>query len=133
MVTVKPAGLSSTAQTANQVSLTVSYSERYRKPSRCKSSTPLQVSVTYSVGETKYSGTSLIVPIIAVVTAVHTLYDGSTTMKTFAETFDIAFQGEEVTTNTATVASLGKVSNSTTISCGFVTLAVTDSITITVS
>lgn len=132
MVTVKPAGLSS-AQTANQVSLTVSYLEKYRRPNRCKTSTPIQVTITYSTGETKYSGKSLFVPVIATITAVHTRLDGTTTMKTFAETFDVAFQGEDISTNTATITTLGKTSSTSTVSCGLISLAVSDSVLISVA
>lgn len=133
MVIVRPAGVNSSATTENQVNLTVSYIEQYKKPRNCKSNVPIQTSVTYSTGNLFLAGTSLFVPIIATITSVYLTKNGGTTMRTFAETFDIAFQGQDSLTANINIDSLGRASKTNISPCGVVTLFVDDSLIISLT
>lgn len=133
MVTVKPAGLSGTTLTANQVSLTVSFLEQFRPPRRCRNMTPIQITVSYSTGSPVIGGAAEFVPVVAIVTAVYLMCDGTTKLKTFAEQFDISFQGQDLISSSVVINSLGRTSKATTSCCGITNLTLDDSITITVS
>jgi len=135
MVTVKPASPvgALSALTADQVALTVSYKEQYRRPKKCRKSTPIQTAVNYTTGELKLSGNSIFVPLIATVTAVYLHCNGCTTSKTYTETFDIAFQGQDITSTTATITRYGTISDVSTSDCGVTTLLVDDSIVVAIS
>lgn len=127
-VNIKPAGLSTTALVANQLSLTVSYSERFRKPRCCKGGKPVQTAVTYSTGQAVLSGGSVFVPVIATLTAVYILRNGATSVKTFTEVFDLSFQGQTDVPASVSVEKSGTNSSTTTDCCGNTLLIVDDSI-----
>lgn len=133
MIDIKPSGSATSAQTANQLGLTVSFLERYRKPRRCSKSKPIQTTVTYSVGDLSLNGTTLFVPVIATVTAVYLLQSGGTASKTFVETFTISFQNQDALTSGATVTKYGTVTDISTSSYGVTTLLIDDSIIIAVA
>ena len=132
MVTIKPAGLATTTLVANQLSLTASYLEKYKKPCCCKGNAPVQVSVTYTNGKVTLSSSSVVVvPVIANITVVHILNNGTTKVTHFAEVFDITFQGQTALPSSVTITSLGYQYNTYTGSCSGITqLTIDDSITI---
>lgn len=133
MVEISQAGTSATTSTANELIVTVSYKERYKRPKHCKRLDPVQVGTSYSIGEMEMAGNVLYVPVIATITAVYLLCNGESTGKTFTETFTLSFQGQSTLTSGVSVVSYGKTYDAVASCCGTTTLLVNDSIAVTVS
>lgn len=112
LVGLSPAGLATTALTANQLSVTATYKEKLCKSvCRCALAVnSLPVTITYSYGTPVLSGTTVFVPI----TATIVVNDGSCKPPQFIETFDVSFQGQTglpTSANPVTITSVGRISH----------------------
>lgn len=117
MITVSPMGLSTTALVANQVSLLVNIKEKLCRPYCINSSLQPQATVTYTYDTPVLNGTTVFVPIIAVVTIVTPGNKCSATTQLFTEKFYAAFQGQNALPSAVTIESLGHVSRGSNITC----------------
>lgn len=112
LVGLSPAGLATTALTANQLSVTATYKEKLCKSvCRCAFAiNNLPITITYSYGTPVLSGTTVFVPI----TANIVVNDGSCKPPQFTETFDVSFQGQTglpTSANSVTITSVGRISH----------------------
>lgn len=132
MVFLSPAGLA-TAPVANQLPLTAHYIEKF---CACNGSSIIntpKASVTYTVGTPTLKGTTLFIPILAVITIVNHCGCGcSVRPGSFTENFEVTFQGYSALPSSVTVNSLGTLEGNTC-RCGKCYFDIYDSINIVVT
>lgn len=133
MITVSPAGLSTTALVANQVSVLIGIKEKIN-PFCINSTIQPQVSVVY-INETPFlKDTSVFVPINAIITIVIPGLNGKATTHLYNERFIVAFQGQTAVPSSVTIASTGKTQGGSDIKCcKAYSYSIGDSLTITIA
>lgn len=133
MVTLSPVGLSTTALVANQLSLLVTLKEKLCKPFCINSTVQPQVSVAYTPGTAVLNGTTVFVPITAVITIVTPGRCNSTT-RLYTENFTVAFQGQTALPTAVTINNVGRQMGGSCITCGKAhSYTINDSLTITIT
>lgn len=134
MVTLSPVGLSTTALVANQLSLLVTIKEKLCRPFCINSTVQPQVSVVYTNGTPVLNGTTVFIPIQAVVTIVTPGCNGQASTKLYTENFMVAFQGQTAVPTAVTIANVGSVRGGSNITCGKAhSYTINDSLTVTIT
>lgn len=132
MIYLSPVGLA-TAPVANQLSIQAHIRERVCV---CNSQSLInspQVSINYTTGTPTLNGTTLFIPILAVITVVNNCGCGcNITPITFTENFIVSFQGYTSIPTSVTVNSLGKIEGSS-VQCGKCYYDIYDSLTVVVT
>lgn len=133
MVTLSPVGLAA-APVANQVSFLATFREKLCKPFCIDSSVQPQVSVVYTTGLARLNGTTVFVPITAVVTVVTPGCGCEAKTQLFTENFVVAFQGQTALPTTVTVSSVGKIQGGSCVKCGKAfAYTINDSLVVTIA
>lgn len=134
-VTVSPVGLAA-APVANTVAIMVTYKERLCRPFCVDSTIQPQVSVVYTTGTPRLNGTTVFIPVKAVITVV-TQNSGcgcNAHTQLFTEDFVVAFQGRTTVPDTVTLNNVGRNQFGSDVKCGCAhSYTINDSLTITVS
>lgn len=110
MINVQPTGLNSTALTANEQSLLLTITESIA-PRVCLSGAPT-FTLNYSTGNVVLDDTTLFVPVNITVIALWPTKGNNSVTKVYKESFVAAFQGNDSTDVTVTVASAGSATQS---------------------
>ena len=134
-VTISPVGLS-TAPVANVANIMATYKNRLCRPFCVDSSIQPQVSVVYTTGTSRLEGTTVFIPIKAVITVVTQSSSCGCNAHTqlFTEDFVVAFQGRTAIPDTVTLANVGRDQFGSDVKCGCAhSYTINDSLTITVS
>ena len=110
-ISVSPAGLSTTALTANQLSATVSYREKLCKSvCSCMAATSnLPITIQYTYGTPILSGTTVFVPITATIIIPWYNNCGVNNPQRIIEQFDVSFQGQTALPASVNINSVGRV------------------------
>lgn len=132
MVCLSPVGLATTP-VANQLSIQAHYRERLCV---CRTDSIVnnpQVSISYTTGTPILNGTTLFIPILAVITVVNNCGCGcSITPRTFTENFIVSFQGYTALPTSVVVNPLGRVEGSS-VNCSKCFYDIYDSLNIVVT
>lgn len=132
MVTLSPVGLSTTALVANELSVLVTLKEKLSRPFCITSSIQPQVTVNYITGTPVLNGTTVFVPIQAMVTIV-TAGRCNASTRLYTENFVVAFQGQTAVPTSVTVTSVGKIQGGSNVICGKAhSYTINDSLTVTI-
>lgn len=136
-VTVSPVGLTA-ASVANTAAIMVTYKERLCKPFCVDSTIQPQVSIVYTTGTPRLNGTTVFVPVRAVITIVTQNSSCgcgcSAHTQLFTEDFVVAFQGRTTVPTTVTLTNLGRNQFGSDVKCGCAhSYTINDSLTIAVS
>lgn len=134
-VTLSPVGLAA-APVANTLAVLATYKEKLCRPYCIDSTLQPQVSVTYTTGTMRLDGTTVFVPVKAVITIVSK--EGNcgcnAHVQLFTESFDVAFQGYTTLPTSVTLQSLGRVSGGSDVNCGCArSYTINDSLSIVVT
>lgn len=133
MVTLSPVGLAA-APVANQVSFLATFRERLCRAFCITSSVQPQVSVSYTTGQARLNGTTVFIPITAVVTVVTPGCGCETKTQLFTENFVVAFQGQTALPTTVTVSSVGRIQGGSCVKCGKAfAYTINDSLVVTIA
>lgn len=133
MVTLSPVGLAA-APVANQVSFLATFKERLCKAFCITSSVQPQVSVSYTTGQASLNGTTVFIPITAVVTVVTPGCGCEAKTQLFTENFVVAFQGQTALPTTVTVSSVGRIQGGSCVKCGRAfAYTINDSLVVTIA
>lgn len=117
MITLSPVGLAS-APVANRLAVLATFRERLCRPFCVDSSIQPQVTVSYTTGTPVLNGTTVFVPVIAVMTVVVPGCGCRAVSQLFTERFTVAFQGQTVTPSSVTITSVGRRQGGTDVQCG---------------
>lgn len=136
-VSVSPVGLTA-APVANTAAIMVTYKEKLCRPFCVDSTIQPQVSVVYTTGTPRLNGTTVFIPVRAVITVVtqnNSCGCGcSAHTQLFTEDFVVAFQGRTSVPATVTLTNLGRNQFGSDVKCGCAySYTINDSITIAVS
>lgn len=133
MLTKSPVGLS-TAPVANQVSYLLEFRENLCRPFCIDSSVQPQVTVDYRTGTPILNGTTVFVPITAVVSVVTPGCGRNASTQLFTEHFYAAFQGQTAVPTNVAIASVGRVQGGSSVKCGKAyAYSLNDSVTVTIT
>ena len=105
MVTLSPVGLAA-APVANQLAVLATFKERLCRPFCIDSSLQPQVTVNYTAGTPVLNGTTVFVPVTAVVTVVTPGCGCRAATQLFTEHFVVAFQGQTAVPTSVTITSV---------------------------
>lgn len=134
-VTISPVGLTA-APVANTAAIMATYKERLCRPFCVDSTIQPQVSVVYTTGTPRLNGTTVFIPVRAVITVVT---QGSSCgcdahTQLFTEDFVVAFQGRTTVPTTVTLTNVGRNQFGSDVRCGCAhSYTINDSLTIAVS
>ena len=117
MVTLSPVGLAA-APVPNQVSFLATFKEKLCKPFCVTSTVQPQVTITYTTGTPRLVGTTVFVPITAVISIVTQDCCKCALSKLYTETFYAAFQGRTALPTNVTLTSVGRISEGVRVKCG---------------
>lgn len=133
MVTLSPVGLAA-APVANQVSFLATFKEKLCKPFCIDSSVQPQVSVVYTTGSARLNGTTVFVPVTAIVTVVTPGCGCEAKTQLFTENFVVAFQGQTALPTTITISSVGRIQGGSCVKCGRASAyTINDSLVVTIA
>lgn len=133
MVTLSPVGLAA-APVANQVSFLATFREKLCRAFCITSSVQPQVSVSYTTGQARLNGTTVFIPITAVVTVVTPGCGCEAKTQLFTENFVVAFQGQTALPTTVTVSSVGRIQGGSCVKCGKAfAYTINDSLVVTIA
>jgi non-ribosomal peptide synthetase component F len=116
MYELAPVGLAA-APVANQVSFRATFKEKLCRPICVINSVQPQVTINYTVGTMRLVGTTVFVPVTAVITMVTPTNCCAATTKLYTETFTVAFQGRTALPSTVTINSVGRTMEPSCIKC----------------
>lgn len=135
MVNLSPVGLETTAIVANQVSLLATFKEKLCRPFCINSTVQPQVAVTYTTGTPTLNGTTVFVPVTAVITIVTPNNCGcNAATRLYTEQFTVAFQGQTDLPTAVTVTSVGRTQGGGSIVCGKAhSYIINDSLTVAIT
>ena len=134
MVSLSPVGLATTALVANQVSLLATFKEKLCRPFCINSTVQPQVTVVYTTGSPTLNGTTVFVPITAVITIVTPNCGCNANTKLFTENFVAAFQGQTDLPTAVTVTSEGRTQGGSNVVCGKAhSYTINDSLTVAIT
>ena len=117
MVTLSPVGLAA-EPVANQVSLLATYKEKLCHPFCINSTVQPQSSVVYTTGTPSLIGTTVFVPVTAVITVITQGCGCKANTQLFTENFVAAFQGRSALPTTVTLTSVGRIVGGSHVKCG---------------
>lgn len=133
MVTLSPVGLAA-APVANQLAVLATFKERLCRPFCIDSSLQPQVTVNYTAGTPVLNGTTVFVPVTAVVTVVTPGCGCRAATQLFTEYFVAAFQGQTAVPTSVTITSVGRRQGGSDVQCGRAhTYTLNDSLTIVIA
>lgn len=133
MIYVSPVGLAAAA-VANQLPLLVNYKEKLCRAICVNSTAQPQVTIVYTHGTPTLNGSTVFVPMTAVITVVTTGVCCKATTQLFTEKFVAAFQGQTAVPTTITVATVGRKQELSNLTCGRAhSVTIDDSITVTIA
>lgn len=134
-VTISPVGLAA-APVANTAAIMATYKERLCRPFCVDSTIQPQVSVVYTTGTPRLNGTTVFIPVKAVITVV-TQSSGcgcNAHTQLFTEDFVVAFQGRTTVPVTVTLTNVGRNQFGSDVKCGCAhSYTINDSLTIAIS
>lgn len=134
MVEISPVGLATTALVANQISLLAVFKEKLCRPFCVGSTVKPQVSVVFTNETPVFTGSTVFVPITAVVTVVTPGVGCRATTQLFTEKFMVAFQGQTAAPTAVTIAEAGMYSYGSKVVCGKAhSYTINSSITVTIA
>lgn len=134
-VTISPVGLAATP-VANQLSFMATYKEKLCRPFCVDSTIQPQVSVVYTTGTPRLVGTTVFIPVKAVITVVTQNGKCGCNAHTqlFTENYVVAFQGQTAIPNTVTLTNVGREQYGSNISCGCaLSYTINDSLTLVIT
>ena len=133
MIYVSPVGLAAAA-VANQLPLLVNYKEKLCRAICVNSTAQPQVTIVYTHGTPTLNGSTVFVPMTAVITVVTPGVCCKATTQFFTEKFVAAFQGQTAVPTTITVATVGRKQELSNLTCGRAhSVTIDDSITVTIA
>lgn len=133
MIYVSPVGLAAAA-VANQLPLLVNYKEKLCRAICVNSTAQPQVTIVYTYGTPTLNGSTVFVPMTAVITVVTPGVCCKATTQLFTEKFVAAFQGQTAVPTTITVATVGRKQELSNLTCGRAhSVTIDDSITVTIA
>lgn len=133
MIYVSPVGLAAAA-VANQLPILVNYKEKLCRAVCVNSTAQPQVTIVYTSGTPTLNGTTVFVPMTAVITIVTPGVGCRATTQLFTEKFVAAFQGQTAVPTTVTVANVGRKQELSNLNCGRAySVTIDDSITVTIA
>lgn len=134
-VIISPAGLSTTAGVANQISVSAEFTERLCNSVCVNSSVQPQYTLSYTYGTPTLNGSTVFVPITAIITIVcPSCGCGCAKTKIYNERFTLAFQGQTALPTAVTITSLGREGADSGIKCCKAgSYTITDSITVLIA
>lgn len=133
MMCVSPVGLAAAA-VANQLPLLVNYKEKLCRAICVNSTAQPQVTIVYTHGTPTLNGSTVFVPMTAVITVVTPGVCCKATTQLFTEKFVAAFQGQTAVPTTITVATVGRKQELSNLTCGRAhSVTIDDSITVTIA
>ena len=133
MIYVSPVGLAAAA-VANQLPLLVNYKEKLCRAICVNSTAQPQVTIVYTHGTPTLNGSTVFVPMTAVITVVTPGVCCKATTQLFTEKFVAAFQGQTAIPTTITVATVGRKQELSNLTCGRAhSVTIDDSITVTIA
>lgn len=134
MVEISPVGLATTALVANQVSLLAVFKEKLCRPFCVNSTVQPQVSVVFTNGTPVLSGSTVFVPITAVITVVTPGIGCKATTQLLTEKFMAAFQGQTAVPTSVTIAEVGTYKYGSNVVCGKArSYTINSSLTVTIA
>jgi hypothetical protein len=134
MTTILPIGTSGTALAANELSLLATYEERLCKPFCVDSTLQPQYSISYTYSSPILDGSTVFVPITAIITIVLPNTNCTATTRIYSEPFDVAFQGQTAIPTLVTIESKGRTANGERVSCGKAkNYSISDSLSISIA
>lgn len=134
-VTISPIGLGP-APVVNQLSFMATYKERLCRPYCIDSTVQPQVSVVYTTGTTRLVGSTVFIPIKAVITIVTQVNGCGCNAHTqlFTEDFVVAFQGQTALPTAVTLTNEGRDAYGSNVHCGCAhTYTINDSIALDIT
>lgn len=134
-VIISPVGLAA-APVANQLSFMATYKERLCRSFCVNSTLQPQVSVEYTTGTPRLNGTTVFIPITAVITVVSQNNSCGCMAHTqlFTENFVVAFQGQASLPTAVTLAQVGRDQFGSCVNCGRAnSYTINDSLTVTIT
>lgn len=134
-VTISPVGLAA-APVANTLSFMATIKEKLCRPFCIDSSIQPQVSVNYTTGTPRLNGTTVFVPITAVVTIITPTKSCGCNASTqlLTEDFVVAFQGQTELPTTITLTNVGRDAFGSNVNCGCAhSYTINDSLTLTIA
>lgn len=133
MIYVSPVGLAAAA-VANQLPILVNYKEKLCRAVCINSTAQPQVTIVYTSGTPTLNGTTVFVPVTAVITIVTPGIGCKATTQLFIEKFMAAFQGQTAVPTTVTVTNVGRKQELSNLNCGRAySVTIDDSITVTIA
>lgn len=133
MIYVSPVGLA-TAAVANQLPLLVNYKEKLCRAICVNSTAQPQVTIVYTHGTPTLNGSTVFVPMTAVITIVTPGCGCKATTQLFTEKFVAAFQGQTAVPTTITITTVGRKQELSNLTCGRAhSVTIDDSITVTIA
>lgn len=133
MIYVSPVGLAAAA-VANQLPILVNYKEKLCRAICANSTAQPQVTIVYTHGTPTLNGSTVFVPMTAVITVVTPGVGCRATTQLFTEKFVAAFQGQTAVPTTITVATVGRKQELSNLTCGRAhSVTIDDSITVTIA
>ena len=127
MIYVSPVGLAAAA-VANQLPLLVNYKEKLCRAICVNSTAQPQVTIVYTHGTPTFNGSTVFVPMTAVITVV------TPGCGCKAEKFVAAFQGQTAVPTTITITTVGRKQELSNLTCGRAhSVTIDDSITVTIA
>ena len=133
MIYDSPVGLAAAA-VANQLPLLVNYKEKLCRAICVNSTAQPQVTIVYTHGTPTLNGSTVFVPMTAVITVVTPGVCCKATTQLFTEKFVAAFQGQTAVPTTITVATVGRKQELSNLTCGRAhSVTIDDSITVTIA
>lgn len=106
-VLLSPAGLATTALTANQLSATASFKEKLRNNVCACAGSNIPVTVSYAYGQPTLVGNTVFVPITATIVFPSNCNNNCR----FVENFDVSFQGQTALPASVDINSVGRVTH----------------------
>lgn len=134
-VTISPVGLSA-APTANTLAILATFREKLCRAYCVDSTLQPQVTVTYKTGTARLSGTTVFVPITAIISIVTQSNRCGCMAHTqlFTESFEVAFQGRTTIPTSVIINNLGRDTRPSNVNCGCAHgITINDSLTVVVS
>lgn len=133
MIYVSPVGLAAAA-VANQLPILVNYKEKLCRAVCVNSTAQPQITIVYTSGTPILNGTTVFVPVTAVITIVTPGIGCKATTQLFTEKFMAAFQGQTTVPTTVTVTNVGRKQELSNLNCGRAySVTIDDSITVTIA
>lgn len=117
MITISPVGIPTTALVANQLNVLATIKETLCNKCCVKSAIQPQYNITYNYSTPYLNGSTVFVPITAIVSIVTPDCCGCTKTKLYNEDFVVAFVGQTALPTAVTITPVGESGNGSNICC----------------